>query len=105
MKIIKGLYVGPMAVNDKKTIIKELGTKSIQAGIYVLTLPTEESNLLEIYPAFTLKFPIFREASKELIVIGIARGREEALSLSATIIQDVYNSTGGFNLEAFLELV
>ena len=103
MKIIKGLYVGPMAVNDKKIIIKDLGTKSIQAGIYVLTLPIGDSNLLEIYPAFTLKFPIFREARRELTVIGIARGREEALSLSATIIQDVYNRTGGFNVRDFLE--
>ena len=91
-----------MAEADKKTIIKELKTRSVQAGIYVLTLPAGDSNILEIYPAFTLKFPLFREEGRELVVIGIARVREEALELSGMIAQDVYNRTGGFDLASFI---
>lgn len=103
MRIVKGLYIGESAKKDKRKIIRGLEKKELQPFVYVITLPVSEHGVLDILPAFTLKYPFFFTGEgKELSIVGIARGRDEAIELTVRIVMDTYNATGGFDVRTFL---
>lgn len=69
-------------------------------GIYLVFVSEREGELLEIYSALRYPYKHFRKNKRT--VVGIAQGYDEALNLVKTIIEDVYNSTGGFKLKDYL---
>lgn len=101
MKAVKGLYVGDSAKKDKKKILRGLEKKELQPFVYVITLPVSRHGVLDIMPAFTLKYPFFFKG-RDVRIVGIAKGRNEAFNLSAKIALDTYNATGGFDVGEFL---
>ncbi len=102
MKIYKNYYVGDTARKSAKKIIRGLEKNELQPGVYVITLPAGDKNILEIIPAFVLKYPFFIERRRNLQIVGVANGRTEAVLLIAKIVQDTYNSTGGFDVGEFM---
>ncbi len=104
MKIVKDLYVGESAKKEKRKILRGLEKKELQPFVYVITLPLGRHGVLDILPAFTLKYPFFFTGDPgQLKIVGIAKGRDEAFGLTARIAMDTYNATGGFNVREFLE--
>ena len=95
------LYVGEKTVPHKKTIVKKIKKNKIQLGVYVLALPANEANVMDIYPSQVLLQEHFKK-SKQLI-IGIARGRDEALELMMQIITDAINETGSYKVKDLVE--
>lgn len=103
MKIVKKLYVGDSAKKEKRKILRGLEKKELQPFVYVITLPVSRHGVLDILPAFTLKYPFFFTGDgKDLKIVGIAKGRDEAFGLTARIAMDTYKATGGFDVEEFL---
>ena len=102
MKIVKKLYVGDSARKEKRKILRGLEKKELQPFVYVITLPVSEHGVLDIIPAFTLKYPFFFTGDgKELSIVGIAKGRDEAIDLTVKIVMDTYDATGGFDVRTF----
>lgn len=95
------LYVGEKVVPHKKTIVKNIKKNKAQLGIYVLALPANESNVMDIYPAQVLLQKHFKK-SKQLI-IGIAKGYDEALELMIQMITDSINETGSYRVKDLVE--
>lgn len=103
MKVVKRLYVGESAKKDKRKILRGLEKKELQPFVYVITLPLSEHGVLDIIPAYTLKYPFFFTGDgKDLRIVGIARGRYEAIDLTVQIVMDTYSATGGFDVRGFL---
>lgn len=103
MKIVKKLYVGDSAKKEKRSILRGLEKKELQPFVYIITLPVSDHGVLDILPAFTLKYPFFFAGNRrDLKIVGIAKGRAEAFELSARIAMDTYEATGGFNVKEFL---
>ena len=100
MRWYERLYVGEKAQKDRYSIIQAVREEK-SSGYYILTLPSNKKNMLDIYPARTLKQPYYRE--QNLLILGIAADYQDAAILSATIIGDVYKKTGGYDVERFLE--
>lgn len=94
MKWYNELYVGQNALKTKHKIIKKAIRNKPQIGVYLITLPINENNSLEIYPSYILLQKYYKK--KNLFVVGISIGKEEALNLVTTIILDCYNKTGQF---------
>ena len=94
MEWADNLYVSDSAAGKKDKIIRkaERGIGMIQ--VYLITLASNEQNLLDIFHAAHLKQPAFYGQS--LRVVGIARGMEEARELTLQMITDIYEQTGGF---------
>ena len=69
-------------------------------GFYVLTPAAGERNLLDIYPALTLKLPYYEK--QDLLIVGIAADFEDASMLAGRIICEVYKKTGGYDVNSFL---
>lgn len=101
MHFIDRLYTGENAAKNRGEILRDLQEKRYRAGVFVITPPSNGNNILDIYPAKTLKAPYYEK--KDLLVIGIAKGRQEALLLAGTIVSQMYEETGGFCLQEFLK--
>lgn len=95
------LYVGERAKKHRFSIIQGIRGERCRPGIYVITPASNGNNILDIYPAMILKNPYYKK--KELLVLGIADGYQEALELAGTIVQEMYQKTGGFCLKDFLK--
>ena len=69
--------------------------------MYVITLPQNNDNLLEIISTKELMQRYYPK--KELVVVGIAKGYEEAVTIAATIIVDTMNALGSTNVKQYLK--
>ncbi|WP_330387656.1 hypothetical protein [Lacrimispora sphenoides] len=94
------LYVGEKAKKKRYRIIQGIRRLKPGPGIYVITPAANGNNILDIYPAMTLLWPLYRE--EEFLILGIASGYWEALEVAGNIIGDMYRKTGGFDLPAFI---
>ncbi len=104
MKWYKGLYLGEKAKKDKYKILGKVVKSRFQADTFLIMLPSNASNVLDIISANYLNQPHFHNKlyKKEIYVVGIAKGRDEALELVRSIIDEVYNATGGFDVSGYL---
>lgn len=101
MKWYNNLYVGEKAKKRKHKIVMRALLHKPQIGIYMITLPVNESNALEIYPSCILLQKHYRK--KDMFIVGIGEGREEALCVMQEIIMDCYNKTGQFLVRKMIE--
>lgn len=101
MKWYNNLYVGSCADRRRHKIIKKAIRNKPQIGVYFITLPVNENNSLEIYPSYILLQNHYRK--KNMFVVGIGEGKEEALEVMEQIIMDCYNKTGQFLVRKMIE--
>ena len=100
MRWYERLYVGEKAKKNRYSIIQAV-REGKTSGYYILTPPSNEKNLLDIYPALTLKQPYYKE--KDLLIIGVAADYQDAAMLVGRIVGDVYQKTGGYDVGGFLK--
>lgn len=75
--------------------------RKFQPGMHLITLASQPGNLLDIIPAYVLLQKHY--PTENLSVVGLAGSRKEALSLVQTIIENVYQATGSFDVAAYME--
>lgn len=96
-----------MGNNARKNKYKVLGhviKKRLSFDTYLITLPSNTSNILDIYSSNILLQSHYKKKyiTENVYVIGIAEGKKEALELVRDIIDEVYSNTGGFNISRYL---
>lgn len=88
-------------LKDKADKVKwKVEHRAGQLSVYLLTLPANEDNLLDIIPAHNLLQKGYPKT--ELFIIGIERGYEEAANMAAAIIREVYEKTGAFDVKQYV---
>lgn len=104
MKWYKGLYLGEKAREDKYKILGKVVRSRFQADTFLIMLPSNPANVLDVVPAVYLNQPHFNKKfyKNEVYVVGIAKGRNEALELVRSIVDEVYQATGGFDISGYL---
>lgn len=100
MRWYEQLYVGEKAKKNRYSIIQAV-REGKTSGYYIVTLPSNEKNLLDFYSAGTLQQPYYRE--KNLLVVGVAADYEDAAMLAGRIVGDVFKKTGGYDVSTFLK--
>lgn len=101
MKWYNSLYVGESAKRKKRKIIRNTLKNKPQVGVYFITLPINEDNSLEIYPSYILLQKHYRK--KNMFIVGIGNGKDEALNVMQQIILDCYQRTGQFLVRYMVE--
>lgn len=101
MKWILPLYIGEKAEKKKGKIIRGIKKRKAFLNTYVLMLPNAPLNQLDIIEATELKQPFYKD--KEFVIVGIAVGKEEAISLVAKITDDAISKTGSPMILDFLK--
>lgn len=100
MKIYDGLYLGDTAKSERYNILRAIRNKRWRFGTYVITNPHSGHAVLDI-----LTFAEFIKSYYDnSTVIGIAEGKQEALMLVRKIIDDMYSTTGEFDIYAFCNI-
>lgn len=94
------LYVGESIVHKTKKVKWKICHNAGQIGIYVITLASNENNLLDIIPAQELLQKGYPK--QNLHVIGLAKGYDEAVEVAVSIVDEVYRSTGSFAVAGYL---
>lgn len=95
------LYCGEKAAKSKSRLIRRLEKGKLEPDVFVLTLPeSRDSNILDIYRSVTLKQSHFD--GKDKYVVGIAKGREEAMDIVTGLVDEMYKSGNNFNIRTYL---
>lgn len=94
------LYIGESIIHKTNKVKWKIRHNAGQINIYVITLPSSRKNLLDIVPAQELLQKAYPK--KNLYIIGLAKGYEEAIELAGSIIAEVYRHTGAFAVTDYL---
>lgn len=97
----KHLYVGDGIGERAEKVKWKIRHNAGQCSVYVITLASNRQNLLDIIPARELLQKSYPK--KQLYVVGLAKGYEEALEMAARIVLEVYQNTGGFAVGEYLK--
>ncbi len=96
------LYLGPNATQNIGKIREKASSGKIMAGVYYITPSSVQGNLLDIFHNGMLKQSIFA-ANQCTDIVGVAEGKQEAVRLVQTIIQEIYGQTGGFDIPGYFK--
>ena len=101
MRLWDHLYMGQNADRARARILKGLRQGSLLPDTYVITLPESGNHILDIRPVGRVRKE--ERESRELLILGIARGYGEAAEVVRSMIDDMYQKTGAFNWTAYME--
>lgn len=94
------LYVGESIVHKTKKIKWKIMHNAGQIGIYVITLASNRQNLLDIIPSYELMQRGYPK--RDMVIVGLAKGYDEAVEVAASIVDEVYRNTGTFAVRTYL---
>lgn len=86
MRWYEDLYVGYNLLDKKRQVIRKIKNGKPQLNKYVITLPQNDYDTLEIYPSNILNQKWYRDS--DMVVVGITEGMEEAMDMIQLIIMD-----------------
>ena len=95
------LYIGGQAEKHYKTVRKKLDGGKIIPGFFLIAEPSNKSNLFDILPSEELLFPYHKR--REILVYGLAKGKEEAEELVVSMLEDVYRETDGLKCKEYFK--
>ena len=99
MRWYRNLYLGDNAKKAKYKVFGRIRKGRFTADTFLITLSRfqEKLEIFLLQPYFKKKINL-----DKIYVVGLAKGREEALYLVRDIIDEVYNATGGFDIREYL---
>lgn len=100
MRYYKHLYLAEGLAKKKEKIIRKLDANKLQMNIHVIVLAGNEKNQLEIYNSMIFLQPDFPQ--DDFLVVGIAKGYEDAIEIVEEIVQEVYNETKGADIRSYI---
>ncbi len=89
------------SVKNPGKIKKKLNEGKLVPGIYLLTLSENPSNLMDIIPAAMLVQRSFCGICPK--IIGMAKGKDEALEMVRSFVEEMYTETGAFATAEYIE--
>ena len=100
MRWYNDLYVGYSLLDKKRQVMRKIKNGKLQFNKYVIALPFNDYDLLDIYPSNVLTQKWYRES--DMVIVGIAEGREEAMDMMQLIIMDCLGETGGLKVKQYI---
>lgn len=94
------LYMGEQARKNRYRIVGKIRWNKFQMNVYVITLAANQRDLLDIYPSYVLQQKHFRK--QDYLIVGIAKGYEEAVEVATKILMEVYTKTGSFGIREYI---
>ena len=100
LKWYKKLYIGDNAKKKAPSVIKKVNQGKLQYDIYLITLASNEKNLLEIIQANQLLQKTLRNLCP--MIVGLAAGYAEALEIVERIVEETYQKQGDTDVRRYL---
>ena len=99
MRYYKHLYLAE-GIRKKEKVIRKLEKNQLQMNIHIITLPMNGEDQLEIYHSMVLLQPDF--PYDDFLVVGLAKGYEDAVEMVEEIVWEVYNKTKGADIRSYI---
>ena len=100
MRYLKELYVSEELKGREEEVIGHLEKKEFQFRVYLITLPENEKNQLEIYHSGMLNQEWYRD--RDVFVVGLAKGYLPALELVRQIAAETVEKTGDADIRQYI---
>lgn len=101
MRWAVNLYTTESARKKLPSIMRRVRTGRLQPGVCLITLASNEQNLLDIIPAASYLQRGVAALSPD--IVGVAKGEEEAQMLAARIVSDVWEKSGSFDVRNYFK--
>lgn len=100
MRWYNDLYVGYNLLDKKRQIMRKIKNGKPQFNKYVIALPINDYDVLDIYPSYVLTQKWYKDS--DLVIVGIAEGMEEAMDMMQLIIMDCLKDTGDLKVKKYI---
>ncbi|MGN0341986.1 MAG: hypothetical protein ACI4DO_04255 [Roseburia sp.] len=94
------LYVGESIRKKADRLRWKIEHRAGTVDIYLVAFPSNSENLLDIIPAVELLQKAYPK--RTLFIIGMEKGRENAMQMAADILDEVYHKTGSFDVRSYI---
>jgi len=95
------MFLGTGCQSKLKMLKHRISRQAPHAGVYLITLPTQEDTVLEIIPSALLLQEHY--PTEDLRIVGMAFTRTEALCLIEKILSESFRTRGDVDIEAFMK--
>lgn len=100
MRWYNDLYVGYNLLDKKRQVIRKIKNGRAQINKYVIALPFNDYDVLDIYPSYVLTQKWYKDS--DMVIVGIAEGMEEAMDMVQLVIMDCLNETGEIKVKQYI---
>ena len=87
--------------NQRRGKSTEEDSGRVAFGVYLVTLSENPGNLLEIVPSYMLIQKSYYARCPE--IVGMAKGKDEAIDLAVDIVKNIYGETGAFQVKEYFK--
>ena len=101
MRWAVNLYTTEKTKKMLPRIMHKIRTRRLQPGIWLITIASNEQNLLDMFQSIYYMQPMFAHLNPD--IVGIAQDEEAARELVLEIIKDVYEKQGNFDVRTYFE--
>lgn len=93
------IYLGDKIKKKKEKVIASINNSETTFGIYCIVFASHPDNLFDIMDANELLYPHYKRS--EVRIVGLAKGRGEALELVQRMLMEIYHKTGSFDVRTY----
>ncbi|MBQ8856683.1 MAG: hypothetical protein IJ024_00915 [Lachnospiraceae bacterium] len=101
MRWAVNLYTTEKTKKMLPRIMHKVGKGKLQPGIWLITIASNEQNLLDIFHSIYYVQPMFARLNPD--IVGIAESEDTAKELLIKITEDMYRETGHFDVRAYFK--
>ena len=99
MRFAVNLYTTEKTKKMLPRIMRKIRSRKLQPGIWILTIASNEQNLLDIFHSIHYMQPMFEKINPD--IVGIAESEDAAKELLIQITEDIYRETGCFDVRSY----
>lgn len=100
MKWYRDFYLGK-GIRDKEKLMKRIETNAGCPGVYLVTLAANSRDLFDVFSADLLMQNVLHGHCP--MIVGAAKGKENAIEIATTIALDAHRQNGDFNVCRYLQ--
>lgn len=101
MRWAVNLYTTEKTKKKLPVIMQRIRKRKIQPGLWIITIASNEKNLLDIFSSVYYLQPMFSKMNPD--IVGIAENEESARELTVQILQDIYEKEGNFDVRSYFQ--
>ena len=101
MRWAENLYTTEKTKKTLPRILHKLGSGRLQPGIWLITIASNEQNLLDIFQSIYYLQPMFARLNPD--IVGVAESEDAAKALLLKIMEDIYRETGAFDVRSYFQ--
>lgn len=101
IKWYDNLYMDHIMEKKQNKIKKKIQGSKATLNVYCIIFASNEHNLFDILDANELKSSFYKK--RDIYILGLAYGKENAISIIKFMMEEIYKNTGEFNVREYFK--